>query len=342
MSRHALAIAAPRGRSRASRKDVDALRVALTAPEPFVPPALLLDAGGWELQDALARHSAAVPAVARQLAALAPCLVARAPREILDAGAGAGRLIGPLLAAASAAGLAPHCTLAIPNELLLLERMFDLQQDHPGLPVAGLVGDLSREPALLGPAGRQRLITMVGAVMFDGLSVAEAAAYLRDLRSRLSRSDALVVTVGLVGDRGGDASAPAARLHEEWTRHALATVNQNFGADFPRDAFVGAWRHDARGRRRLLVLRALRPTTVVVREADLRLYFAAGRHLVLRSLPLFSRGGLERLARSAGFVLEQWRPAPAAGVAVALLGPARSVEAGLRPARAGRSPAPTT
>ena len=304
--------------ARSLRADVTA---GLTASPKWLPPKWFYDARGSELFEQITRLPEYYPTRTERaiLAARADDIARLTDAKILvELGSGSSEKTRLLLDA-----LLNHGTLGgfVPLDVsasALSEAVDGLAADYPGLPVQGVVGDLTRHLGCI-PDGSDRVVAFLGGTV-GNLVPAERATFLDDLRAALTDGDWLLLGTDLVKDPAVVVPAydDAAGVTAEFNRNVLRVINRELDADFDVDAFqhVALWNAEREWIE--MRLRARTAMRVHIRTLDLTVEFAAGEELRTEVSAKFRRDGLDRELRHSGFALQHWWTDPEGLFAVSL------------------------
>jgi L-histidine N-alpha-methyltransferase len=246
----------------------------------------------------------------RILSAVVPSLVAALqPRELFELGSGTGTKIRRFLDAMRRAGTLERCVLIDVSASTLEASARRLGADYPGLAVTGLVGDFTRDLALV-PQGAGRLGLFLGSTI-GNLPHAAQPAFLRALRATLEPDQSFLVGYDLVKDpRALHAAYNDARgVTAEFNRNVLRVLNARLGADFDPAAFEHVAFYDAERAWIEMRLRSRRAQRVQVHGLGLTLDLGAGEEIQM-----------EASLRGTGLALERWLTDADGWFAVAQLG----------------------
>ena len=180
-----------------------------------------------------------------------------------------------------------------------------LRRDYPGLDVKAVVGDFNEHVRFLPRAlsGGPLLVAFLGSTI-GNFDEDERARFFAALRLVLRPGDWFLLGADLVkAKRRLDAAYnDAAGVTVEFNKNVLRVLNRDLRATFDEDA--------VRSRRRRTIAsaswstsacaRASR-TTSKVRALGLTVHFAAGEEMRTEISTKFTRAGLERSLRAAGF-----------------------------------------
>jgi L-histidine Nalpha-methyltransferase len=243
----------------------------------------------------------------RILSAVVPSLVsATKPRELFELGSGTGSKIRRFLDAMSRAGRLERCTLLDISAETLAASAQALGTAYPGLAVTGLVGDFTRDLALV-PPGRERLGLFLGSTV-GNLRPEEQGAFWRDLRATLHPGEAFLVGFDLVKDPAVLHAAynDAAGVTAAFNRNILRALDASLGADFEPEQFEHVAFYDAENAWIEMRLRSRRAQRVRIAAADLTLDLAAGEEIQTEVSCKTTRAAVQRRLEGTGLVLERW------------------------------------
>ena len=179
-----------------------------------------------------------------------------------------------------------------------------LRRDYPGLDIKAVVGDFNEHVRFLPrtPAGGSRLVAFLGSTI-GNFDEGERARFFAALRVVLRPGDWFLLGADLVkSKRRLDAAYnDAAGVTVEFNKNVLRVLNRDLRATFDEALFDHVAAYD---RERELVdirLRARAAHEVKVRALGLTVSFAAGEEMRTEISVKFTRAGLEKALRAAGF-----------------------------------------
>lgn len=179
-----------------------------------------------------------------------------------------------------------------------------VQRARPELAVLPYWGDFTDAAAYADlPSGAQRVVFYSGSTI-GNLERAEALAFLRALRARLSAGDLLLLGVDLVKDPAvlhaayNDAAGVTAAFNKNLLRH----LNARFGANFDPEAFEHRAFYEPKKRRVEMHLVPL--AKLQVRLGGQQLSFEPALPIHTESSHKFTLDDLQSLAKLSGFTLE--------------------------------------
>ncbi len=197
-----------------------------------------------------------------------------------------------------------------------------------GLSVHPMVGRYPEDLAVLDAIPGRRLLLFLGSNL-GNYDPEPAAALLAAVRRHLRPGDAFLIGTDL--RKAGSVLVPAyddaAGVTARFNQNVLARLNRELGADFDLPSFRHLVRWNSAASRVELYLQSARDQRVRLRALDVVVRFAAGERIHTESSYKFTRVGLRRLFRGAGFRWERSWEDPRRWFAVHLLrvpaGPAR-------------------
>ena len=290
------------------------VRAGLTAAPKTLPSKYLYDPLGSALFEAITElpEYGLTRAEERILRRHAHDVARRLPRgaAVIELGAGSGRKTVPVLEAILARQPGVSYT-AIDLSASAQERCAREIGGRPGVRFRGIV-----EPYLDGLARFERSRPGEGPVLliFLGSSIGnfnelEQDEFLRGVRARLRRGDAMLVGFDLVKpvDRLIDAYDDPLGVTAAFDLNLLTRINRELSADFDPASFRHEARWSAREQRIEMHLRSLRAQTVRIVGAACRASFIEGETIWTESSHKFAPDRLPRLAAAAGFVeIDRW------------------------------------
>jgi L-histidine Nalpha-methyltransferase len=225
---------------------------------------------------------------------------------VIELGSGSGRKTGALLTALRRPGLR-YCPIDV-SGTALAQCTRELDALANVLPVeAGFLEGLGESLGWRRP-GERVVVLFLGSTIGNFLP-AEAAEFLRGVRSQLQRGDSLLI--------GADLVKPAAKLRlayddpigvtAAFNLNVLARINRELGGEFALEHFRHRVRWDEGERRIEMHLESLRRQEVRIEACDATVRFARGETIWTESSHKYTEAGLGGLAETAGFaVRENW------------------------------------
>jgi L-histidine N-alpha-methyltransferase len=182
--------------------------------------------------------------------------------------------------------------------------------EYPGLRIAPIVGDFTRDLGAVAVAGR-RMIVFLGSTI-GNLEPAARAAFLTQVAAALRPGDTFLLGTDLVKDatRLQRAYDDAAGVTADFNRNVLRVVNRELEANFDIDEFqhVAVW--DAASEWIEMRLRSVREQQVTIRDLGLTVQFAAGEEMRTEISAKFRRDTIEAELAAAGLkTLRFWTDA---------------------------------
>jgi L-histidine Nalpha-methyltransferase len=284
----------------ALRADV---RAGLTAAPKSLPPKYFYDARGSELFDEITRlpeyyltraETSILRRYAADIAGLSQC------ESLIELGSGTSAKTRLLLRALLDGGTLREFVPFDVDPAVLTEASDALAVEFPGLQIAPLVGDFTRDIGSIGARGR-RTVAFIGSTI-GNLDPAARADFLAQVSAALRPGDTFLLGTDLVKDTGRLLRAydDAAGVTAEFNRNILVVVNRELDADFDVEAFrhVALW--GAENEWIEMRLRAERAQQVTIGDLDLVVSFAAGEDLRTEISAKFRRAGIEAELAAAG------------------------------------------
>jgi L-histidine Nalpha-methyltransferase len=282
-------------------------RRGLTATPKQLPPKWFYDERGSTLFEAITREPEYyLTRREREILAAHAADIARTTgaETLVELGSGTSEKTRLLLDALRAAGTMRRfmpfdvCLPAVADAAAVLRR------DYPGLDIKAVVGDFNEHVRFLprSPNGGPLLVAFLGSTIgnFDDN---ERARFFAALRMVLRPGDWFLLGADLVkAKRRLDAAYnDAAGVTVAFNKNVLRVLNRDLRATFDESLFEHVAAYD---RDRELVdirLRALTTHDVKVRALGLTVHFAAGEEMRTEISVKFTRAGLEKALRAAGF-----------------------------------------
>jgi len=240
---------------------------------------------------------------AGELAALVP-----AGTTLVELGSGSARktriVIEALLARAGRLRFVPIDV----SRSMLEDSSAALLADYPGLEIVAVAGEYQQGLARLGAItdGGPRLILWLGSNI-GNFDRAEAAAFLRRVRSRMTGGDRMLVGADLRKERAiiEPAYDDAAGVTARFSKNLLARINRELGGEFDCDAFRHRAAYQVEAGRVEIHLVSERAQRVRVGALDLEVDFEPGETIHIEDSYKWSPAELAELARAAGFRIER-------------------------------------
>jgi L-histidine N-alpha-methyltransferase len=294
----------------ALRADV---RAGLTATPKTLPPKYFYDARGSELFDEITRlpeyyltraETSILQRHAAQIAELAQC------ESLIELGSGTSAKTRLLLRALIDSGTLREFVPFDLDPAVLTDATDALVGEYPGLRIAPIVGDFTRDLGAVAVAGR-RMIVFLGSTI-GNLEPAARAAFLTQVAAALRPGDTFLLGTDLVKDatRLQRAYDDAAGVTADFNRNVLRVVNRELEANFDIDEFqhVAVW--DAASEWIEMRLRSVREQQVTIRDLGLTVQFAAGEEMRTEISAKFRRDTIEAELAAAGLkTLRFWTDA---------------------------------
>jgi L-histidine N-alpha-methyltransferase len=282
----------------------------LTRPFKELAPKHLYDTRGSELFDRICSLPEYYPTRTERaiLTARAGEIVeATGARELVELGSGTAEKTRVLLDAMLAAGRLERYVPLDVSEVVVRACADDLTTDYPGLSVHGVVGDFERHLVAIPPPPAEggRVVALLGGTI-GNFPPGSRRRMLRRMARLLGGGDALLLGADLVKDPAVIEAAydDSAGVTAEFNRNLLHVLNRELGADFVPEAFVHVAFFDRQREWVEMRLRARRACSVLVRDLNLRVEFAAGEELRTEISAKFTPARLEADLAAAGLRLD--------------------------------------
>jgi L-histidine N-alpha-methyltransferase len=218
------------------------------------------------------------------------------PTTLVELGSGSSAKTRLLLDALARAGTVRRYVPLDVSAAALRAALDALAVRYPALALHGVVGDFTAHLDRLprdGGADDRRLLAFLGGTI-GNLEPAQRAAFLARVRAVLRPGEHLLLGAALVTDPEVLVAAydDAAGVTAEFNRNVLHVLHRELNADVDVAAFghVALW--DAEREWIEMRLRALRPTTVTVRDLGLVVEFDEGEELHTEISAKFRTAGL--------------------------------------------------
>ncbi len=289
--------------SRAVPSLSDDVRDGLLSTPRSLPPKYFYDELGSKLFDRICDTPEYYPTrtEAKLLRGYARDIIAAArPEHIIELGSGSSRKTRHLLDACQALG--QHCAYWPFDvcEEVLRESGEQLLSDYPWLEVQALVGDyLAGLDHLPDPSGRRLFVFLGGTI--GNFDPAQAAAFLRELRSRLRPGDFLL----LGADRVKAHETLTAAYNDQegitaaFNLNLLRVLNREVEATFDLSAFEHEAVYNDAAQQIEMYLVAKRPQSIEIRALEDSLSVTPGERILTEISRKFTRSDLEGLLQQA-------------------------------------------
>ena len=282
-------------------------RRGLTATPKQLPPKWFYDERGSTLFEAITREPEYyLTRREREILDEHAVDIARMTRAstLVELGSGSSEKTRLLLDALRHAG---SLRLFMPFDVCLpavADAAASLRRDYPGLDIKAVVGDFNEHVRFLPRtvSGAPLLVAFLGSTI-GNLDEGERTRFFTALRSVLRPGDWFLLGADLVkAKRRLDAAYnDAAGVTVMFNKNVLRVLNRDLRATFDEDLFDHVASYD-RGRELVDIrLRARVAHDVHVRALDLTVHFAAGEEMRTEISVKFTRAGLEKSLRAAGF-----------------------------------------
>jgi L-histidine N-alpha-methyltransferase len=284
----------------------DAL-VGLQATHKSIPPVWFYDERGSQLFEEITRLPEYYPTRAERglLEAHADTIAEMSKADTLvELGAGACDKTRLLLDALQDTGtLARYVPFDVSDEFLR-SAATTLSREYSSLAIHLVIGDFHQHLTQIPTEGR-RMVAFLGGTI-GNLDPTQRSRFLFDLNCTMSSDDSLLLGTDLVKDRARLVTAydDAAGVTADFNRNVLHVLNEQLGGDFDTDLFrhVALWNEEDQWIE--MRLRAIRATTVTLKEAGITVDFREGEDLLTE---ISSKFTVERVASelsAAGFVVD--------------------------------------
>jgi L-histidine N-alpha-methyltransferase len=287
-------------------------RRGLTATPKQLPPKWFYDERGSALFDAITRQPEYYPTRReREILAARAGDIARLTQAatLVELGSGTSEKTRLLLDALRAAGTLRRF---MPFDVCLpavADAAVGLRRDYPGLNIKAVVGDFNEHVRFLprGPDGGPLLIAFLGSTI-GNFDEDERARFFAALRMVLRPGDWFLLGADLVkAKRRLDAAYnDAAGVTIQFNKNVLRVLNRDLRASFDEELFDHVAAYDPERELVDIRLRARAAHEVKVRGLGLTVRFAAGEEMRTEISTKFTRAGLEKSLRAAGFKRSQF------------------------------------
>ena len=179
-----------------------------------------------------------------------------------------------------------------------------IEREIPGVTVTPRVADYTTGVADLPANGKRRMVLYIGSSI-GNFEPAHALNLLRDVRGRLTPGDQLLLGVDRVKDRSVLLRAydDEAGVTEAFNKNVLVRMNRELGANFNTRLFRHRARWNEEHSRIEMHLESLISQQVTLRALDLEIKFTRGETIHTENSYKFTREGVVRLLKRAGFSL---------------------------------------
>jgi len=287
-------------------------RRGLTATPKQLPPKWFYDERGSALFEAITRQPEYYPTRReREILQARAGDIARTTRAatLVELGSGTSEKTRLLLDALRDAGTLRRF---MPFDVCLpavADAATGLRRDYPGLTIKAVVGDFNEHVRFLprGPDGGPLLVAFLGSTI-GNFDEDERSHFFAALRLVLRPGDWFLLGADLVkAKRRLDAAYnDAAGVTIQFNKNVLRVLNRDLRATFDEDLFDHVAAYDPARELVDIRLRARAAHEVKVRGLGLTVHFAAGEEMCTEISTKFTRAGLERPLRAAGFKRAQF------------------------------------
>ena len=282
-------------------------RRGLTATPKQLPPKWFYDERGSALFEAITREPEYyLTRREREILHAHADDIARTTRAetLVELGSGSSEKTRLLLDALRAAG---SLRRFMPFDVCLpavADAAAGLRRDYPGLDIKAVVGDFNEHVRFLprAPNGGPRLVAFLGSTI-GNFDEAERARFFAALRQELRPGDWFLLGADLVkSKRRLDAAYnDAAGVTVMFNKNVLRVLNRDLRASFDEEMFDHVAGYDPERELVDIRLRARVAHEVKVRALGLTVRFTAGEEMRTEISVKFTRAGLEKSLRAAGF-----------------------------------------
>lgn len=192
---------------------------------------------------------------------------------------------------------------------MLEESAIALLADYPPLRIVAVAAEYEEGLEVLGQAaGSPKLILWLGSNI-GNLERADAAAFLRRVRSLMTPDDRILVGIDLRKDRAvlERAYDDAQGVTAQFNRNILARINRELGGRFDLDTFRHRAVYDETAGRIEMYLVSTCEQRVLIERLGLEVTFAAGEAVHTENSYKYAQSEIDALAEAAGLRIErQW------------------------------------
>src|ERR1019366_341255 len=279
----------------------------LQADTKSIPPVWFYDERGSQLFEEITRLPEYYPTRSerRLLEAFAPKIAQLSKADTLvELGAGSCEKTRVLLSALQQLGtLSTYVPFDISDEFLR-DAASTLTEEYDPLAVHLVIGDFSEHLAEIPTDGR-RMVAFLGGTI-GNLDPARRARFLFDLNCTMSSDDSFLLGADLVKERQRLVAAydDAAGVTAQFNKNVLHVLNEQLGGNFDPDLFahVALWNDKEQWIE--MLLRAVEPSEVTLRDAGIAVRFARGDDILTEISAKFTPETIEKELGAAGFVID--------------------------------------
>jgi len=286
----------------------------LTRPFKELPPKHFYDERGAQLFDRICdlpeyyqtrAERAILEESAEEIAGLTGAV------ELVELGSGTAAKTRVLLDALQEAGTLERYIPVDVTESMVRDCAAALIEEYPGLRVHGVIGDFERHLHHIPPAAGPRIVAFLGGTI-GNFPPGSRRRVLRGIARLLGPSDYLLMGTDLVKDASVLEAAydDSQGVTAEFNRNVLRVLNRELEADFDLSDFDHVALFDREHEWIEMRLRARRELTVLVRQLDLQVHFAAGEELRTEISAKFTPARVEGDLAAAGLELVRWLTDP--------------------------------
>jgi L-histidine N-alpha-methyltransferase len=228
--------------------------------------------------------------------------------ELLELGAGASDKARVLLDAMVTAGTLRRYIPLDVSASVVEDAAERLVEDYEGLRVYGVVGDFERHLEHVPSAdGVPRVVALLGGTI-GNFPPGTRRGVLAKIATLLGPEDRLLLGTDLVKNPAVIEAAynDSEGVTAEFNRNLLHVVNRELDADFSPESFEHVAFYDRRHEWVEMRLRAIRPSSVLIGDLDLRVEFAAGEELRTEISAKFTPERVAADLEAAGLALDEW------------------------------------
>lgn len=299
-----------------TQQELTQLRAGLSLPLPELAPRYLYDDVGSALFEQITELDEYYPTrtelliLERDAAAL---MQAAQVQRLVELGSGAGRKIRTLLQHWPQRD-GGRCTMLDVNARFLEDSVHALSSDFAGCLFDGVVGDFTKDLALLDETTPHRpsRLTVFFAGTIGNLTPTERHTFFTHFARTMTDGDSLLVGADLVKDRARIEAAynDRAGVTAAFNKNALNVVNARFGANFDLNAFEHHAFFSVEHQWIEMRLRATHATSAHVKAIGLDLALAKGQEIRTEISCKFTRETFEGAASKAGLKVRSWHSDP--------------------------------
>ncbi|MCW9013598.1 MAG: L-histidine N(alpha)-methyltransferase [Gammaproteobacteria bacterium] len=282
-------------------KDV---RCGLLARPRCLPPKYFYDETGSRLFDQICDTEEYYPtrteaALLRQFSA--ELIDASSPQHILEFGSGSSRKTRHLLSACERLGVACEYLPFDVCEEMLLQVSQEFNQDYSWLDVKLLIGDYTAGLDYLHQPSGTCMYVFLGSSI-GNFSVAEARAFIKEIRRCMKPGDSLLLGVDRIKDHDVLHAAynDAAGITQEFNLNMLQVLNEKLQANFDQRKFRHEASYNSVDQRIEMYLVSEECHTVHLKSMDEQIHFLEEEKILTEISHKYSKQGVEDLLTDSG------------------------------------------